>query len=121
MLAQTSATPEIILIGTGSEVQLVLAAYEQLSAEGRSVRLVSMPSWELFERQSAEYRQSVIPADHPRRLAVEAGVSMGWHKYATETIAIDTFGQSAPYEALFSHYGLTKEQVLSAAKAMLQR
>ncbi|MBP9212483.1 MAG: transketolase [Bacteroidetes bacterium] len=120
VLASCSGMPEIILIGTGSELQYALGAYEQLTAEGVKARLVSMPSWELFERQSAEYRESVLPAVVTKRLAVEAGVEMGWHKYASETVTINTFGQSAPYEALYKHFGFTTENVLARAHAILK-
>lgn len=120
ILAENSSVPQIILIGTGSELQYVLAAYEQLTAQGVKTRVVSMPSWELFERQPAEYRASVLPASVKLRLAVEAGVEMGWHKYASETITINTFGQSAPYEALYKHYGFTTENVTAKALSMLK-
>ena len=81
VLIENSPAPELILIGTGSEVQLALGAYEQLVKEGIKARVVSMPSWELFERQSKEYRDSVLPPSVKNRIAVEAGVSMGWEKY----------------------------------------
>ncbi|MFA6440225.1 MAG: transketolase C-terminal domain-containing protein, partial [Bacteriovoracaceae bacterium] len=120
ILAGNSATPEIVLIGTGSELQFALGAYEQLAAEGVKARIVSMPSWELFERQPAEYRASVFPANVTNRLAVEAGVEQGWHKYASDTITINSFGQSAPYEALYKQYGFTTENVVAKAKSMLK-
>jgi transketolase len=78
-----------------------------------------MPSWELFERQPKAYRDAVFPATVKKRLAVEAGVELGWHKYASETITINSFGQSAPYEALYKHFGFTTENVLAKAVAML--
>ncbi|MFA5831933.1 MAG: transketolase [Bacteroidota bacterium] len=120
ILAENSSTPEIILIGTGSELQFVLGAYEQLVEDGVLARIVSMPSWELFERQPKEYRESVFPPSVTKRLAVEAGVELGWHKYASNNVTINTFGQSAPYEALYKHYGFTTENVLAKAKAMLK-
>ncbi|MFA6455744.1 MAG: transketolase [Bacteroidota bacterium] len=119
ILAENSTTPEIILIGTGSELQFVLAAYEQLAKDGIKARVVSMPSWELFERQPKSYRESVFPATVKKRLAVEAGVELGWHKYASDTITINSFGQSAPYEALYKHFGFTTENVLVKAKSMV--
>ncbi len=119
VLGENSASPDIVLIGTGSEVSLVVGAYEQLVKENVKARIVSMPSWELFERQSKEYRESVFPASVKKRLAVEAGVELGWHKYATETITINAFGQSAPYDQLFKHYGFTVEAVLKKAKEIL--
>ncbi len=119
VLAENSSSSEIILIGTGSELQYVLNAYEQLVKDGVKARIVSMPSWELFERQSKEYRESVFPASIKKRLVVEAGVEFGWHKYASDTITMNTFGHSAPYEALYKHFGFTTENVLAKAKAML--
>ncbi len=119
VLTENSSAPEIILIGTGSELQYALGAYEQLVKDGIHARLVSMPSWELFERQTKEYRESVFPSSVKKRLAVEAGVELGWHKYAGETVTINSFGQSAPYEALYKHFGFTTENVLARAKAIL--
>lgn len=119
-LAENSSSPEIILIGTGSELQYVLGAYEQLVNEGTKARLVSMPSWELFERQPQQYRDSVFPHSVKKRLAVEAGVELGWHKYASDVISMSTFGHSAPYEPLFKHFGFTTENVLARAKAMVR-
>jgi transketolase len=119
ILAESSSSPDIILIGTGSEVSLIVQAYEHLSKENLNLRIVSMPSWELFERQPKEYRDSVLPPSVKKRLAVEAGVELGWHKYASETITMSTFGQSAPYDALFKHYGFTVEAVVNKAKEML--
>lgn len=120
VLAENSPEPELILIGTGSEVQFVLGAYEKLVSEGKKVRIVSMPSWELFERQSPQYRDSVFPPSVTNRLAVEAGVELGWHKYASETITINTFGKSAPYDAVYNYFGFTTEHVTSKAKEMLR-
>lgn len=119
VLAENSSTPDIILIGTGSETPLVIAAYEQLIQENVKARVVSMPSWELFEKQPKAYRDSVISTSVKKRLAVEAAVEFGWHKYATDTITINTFGQSAPYDPLFKCYGFTVENVLKKAKEML--
>ena len=122
VLAQTSEHPELILIGTGSEVQLVIAAYEQLAADGARVRVVSMPSWELFEQQSKEFRQSVLPTSVRKRLVVEAASPMGWEKYAGDggdIIGMTTFGASAPYEILMKHFGFTVENVLQRARKLL--
>jgi len=94
VLAENSPTPDLILIATGSEVELAVAAYEQLAAEGVRVRLVSMPSWELFVEQSPEYRESVLPAAVKARLAIEAGASLGWERWVGsegDIIAIDHF------------------------------
>ena len=122
ILAQSSPKPEIILVGTGSEVQLALGAYEQLVQRGVAARVVSMPSWELFERQSVDYRQSVFTPGITKRIAVEAGVPMGWHKYIGDNgviVGITKFGASAPYEVIYKEYGLTVENVLAKATALL--
>jgi transketolase len=122
ILAENSSSPRIILIGSGSEVQFVLGAYEQLVKENIPARLVSMPSWELFERQSKEYRDSVLTPSVTKRLVVEAGSPMGWSKYAgTEGIilGLHTFGASAPYELLYKEYGFTVENVLKTAHELL--
>ena len=113
-------TPELILIGTGSEVGLCVQVAEKL--EGRKVRVVSMPSWELFEAQDAAYKESVLPKAVTKRITVEAGISMGWHKYAGdagEIVAIDSFGASAPGGVCMEKFGFTVENVLAKAKAML--
>jgi transketolase len=115
--------PELIMMATGSEVWLCLAAYEQLSAEGRKVRVVSMPCWEIFDQQSAEYRESVLPARVTPRLSVEAASTMGWSKYvglAGRSIGMKTFGASAPYKDLMKRFGFTPEAVAAAAREMLK-
>ncbi len=122
ILAESSTKPDIILIGTGSEVQFVVGAYEQLAKNGIAARVVSMPSWELFERQTKEYRESVFTPSIKKRLAVEAGVPMGWHKYVGDAgaiVGITKFGASAPYEVLYKEYGFTVENVLKKAKEIL--
>jgi transketolase len=116
------ADPELILMGTGSEVQLCMAAYEQLSAEGRRVRVVSMPSWEIFEQQPAEYRESVLPSRVTARISVEAGSTMGWSRYvgpAGKSIGMKTFGASAPGKDVFKKFGFTPENVIATAKDLL--
>jgi transketolase len=116
------ADPELILMGTGSEVQLCLAAYEQLSAEGRRVRVVSMPSWEIFEQQAAEYRESVLPSRVTTRISVEAGSTIGWSRYvgpAGKSIGMTTFGASAPAKDVFKKFGFTPENVIAVAKDLL--
>jgi transketolase len=121
-LAESSANPEIILIGTGSEVQFVIGAYERLSEKGFAVRVVSMPSWELFERQTKEYRESVLTPSIKKRIAVEAGVPMGWNKYVGDEgaiLGITKFGASAPVEILYKEYGFTVENVVKKAEEML--
>ncbi|MBW4464838.1 MAG: transketolase [Pegethrix bostrychoides GSE-TBD4-15B] len=113
-------TPELILIGTGSEVGLCVQVAEKL--EGRKVRVVSMPSWELFEAQDAAYKESVLPKAVTKRITVEAGISMGWCKYAGaegEIVAIDSFGASAPGGVCMEKFGFTVDNVLAKAKALL--
>ncbi len=114
--------PEVILMGTGTEVGLVVAAYEQLAAEGTRVRAVSMPSWDLFERQPEEYRESVLPRRVTARVAVEQASTFGWHHYvgmSGEVIAMHTFGTSAPLKDVAQKFGFTPERVVAAAKAQL--
>lgn len=122
ILIENSASPDIILIGTGSEVQLTLGAYDQLIKEGIKARVVSMPSWELFERQRKEYRDFILPPAVKKRIAVEAGVPMGWEKYIGDEgvfVGITKFGTSAPVDAIFKAYGFTVENVLARAKQLL--
>jgi transketolase len=124
VLAESSKSPAMILIGTGSEVQHVIAAYEQLAKEGTAVRVVSMPSWELFEAQPKEYKDSVFPPSVKKRLAVEAGSPMGWHKYVGdqgEILGITKFGASAPLAAIMKEYGFTVENVVREAKELRSR
>lgn len=123
ILAESSSQPRIILIGSGSELQYAIGAYEQLVKEGIAARVVNLASWELFERQPKEYRASVFPPSVRTRLAVEAGVPLGWHKYVGDegdVIGITTFGASAPYERIYKEYGFTVENVLARAKKLLQ-
>jgi len=122
VLVENSSTPDLILIGTGSEVPLALSAYDQLIKEGNKVRVVSMPSWELFERQSKEYRNSVLPPNVKKRIAIEALVPMGWEKYVGDDgkiIGMNSFGTSAPVDVIFKHFGFTVENVVKAAKEIL--
>ncbi len=116
--------PEIILMASGSEVQLVYEAGKQLMDRGVAVRVVSMPSWELFEEQDDAYKESVLPSDVTKRLAVEAASSFGWHKYVGlkgDIISIDHFGESAPAKLLFEKYGFTVENVLDKAIKLLKQ
>jgi transketolase len=118
-----SGKPEILLIATGSEVGLIVAARQILLDQKISVRLVSMPSWELFDAQSHEYRDSVLPPTVSRRLAVEAGATQGWHKYIGEkgdVIGIDRFGASAPGPIVMRQYGFSVENVCQRALALLE-
>jgi transketolase len=115
--------PEIILIATGSEVELVLKAQALLLREGIPARVVSMPSWELFERQSSAYKEQVFPRGMKKRLAVEAASPLGWHKYVTDegdVLGMTTFGESAPAKDLFAEFGFTPENVAAKAKALLR-
>jgi len=112
--------PQVILIGTGSEVQLAVAAREQLAARGVAARVVSLPSWELFDAQPAVYRQSVLPNDGTPRVAIEAGVTMGWRRFADDVIGIDHFGASAPYQTIYREFGLTAEALVERALAAVQ-
>ncbi len=118
----TDGKPDLILIGTGSEVSLCLTAHEQLTAEGAKVRVVSMPSWELFEHQSPEYRNSVLPPNVTARVAVEQGSTFGWERYVGMTgaiIGMKTFGASAPLKDLLKKFGFTSDGVVAAAKQQL--
>jgi transketolase len=110
--------PEIILIASGSEVSLVLEAAQKLAEEGRGVRVVSFPSWALFEKQDAAYRESVFPKNIQKRLAVEAGVGLGWERYAKSVISIERYGASSPYKTIFEHLGFTVENVIAKAKEL---
>jgi len=117
-------TPEVVLIASGSEVSLAISAYEQLVDEGIKARVVSMPSWELFDRQSQEYRDSVLPPDVNARVVIEQASSFGWHRWAGHNgaiIAMSTFGASAPLKALQSKFGFTPEAVVAAAKNQMGR
>ncbi|WP_326633022.1 MULTISPECIES: transketolase [unclassified Streptomyces] len=123
ILRDSSAeTPDVILIATGSEVQLAVAAREQLEADGVGTRVVSMPSVEWFEEQSAEYRASVLPASVKARVAVEAGIGLTWFRYvgdAGRIVSLEHFGASADAKTLFAEYGFTAESVASAARESL--
>ena len=115
--------PDIILIASGSEVSLMAEAAKILKSEGLYVRLVSMPSFELFDEQDAEYKESVLPSAVRARLAAEAGTSFGWHKYIGldgDMVSIDHFGASAPAELLFKEYGFTAENIASKARALMK-
>ncbi|MEL4318451.1 transketolase [Leifsonia sp. YIM 134122] len=117
-----NGTPDVILIATGSEVQLAVQARETLKAEGINARVVSAPSIEWFEEQSAEYRESVLPASVTARVSVEAGISMSWDKYVGDrgrSISIEHFGASADWKTLFREFGITAEAVVAAAKESL--
>ena len=119
VLGDSDGTPDVIFMGTGSELQLCVAAHEQLKAEGIKSRVVSMPCWELFERQPESYRESVLPAAVRARVAVEAGTSLGWRRYTGidgRIIARRDFGASAPLKELLKQFGFTVEKVIEAAR-----
>jgi transketolase len=116
--------PDVILIATGSEVHLALEAQEKLLAEGIKTRVVSMPSWELFEQQPEEYRREVLPPDVAIRASIEAGVTLGWHRYVGkegEIIGIDHFGASAPGSVVLKEFGFTSVNILNRVKTLLAR
>jgi transketolase len=118
------AQPQVILIGTGSEVQLAVEAGKLLAADGIPTRVVSMPSWELFEKQPESYRQQVLPGDIPARVAVEAAVSMGWERWVGDegaVVGLHWFGESAPYEQIYEDRGLTAAKVAEKAKEVLEQ
>ena len=123
ILSDSKKKPDVILIATGSEVTLILQAQEKLKSEGIDARVVSMPSWELFDKQSDSYKEKVFPKSVKKRLAVEAGSPLGWHKYVGDkgdVIAMNGFGESAPAEQLFEEFGFTVENVVKKAKALLK-
>jgi len=114
--------PEIILIASGSEVSLALEAYQKLRAEGVAARVVSMPSWDLFEHQPRDYQDSVLPPEVTARLAIEAASPLGWERYVGikgAVIGMRRFGASAPYKALAEHFGFTPDNVVKHARELL--
>ena len=119
VLKDFGSDPEIILMASGSEVGLILDAAKKLADEGKGVRVVSFPSWELFELQDRAYRESVLPEKIQMRLAVEAGAGLGWERYAKSVISIERFGASAPYKVVFEKFGFTVENVVKRAKDLL--
>ncbi|PSU67421.1 transketolase [Photobacterium phosphoreum] len=122
ILKDCAATPELILIATGSEVGIAAQAYAELTAAGRQVRLVSMPATDLFDKQTAAYRESVLPANVTARIAIEAGIADYWYKYVGlngRIIGMTTFGESAPADELFTMFGFTVENIVNNANALL--
>jgi transketolase len=118
-----AAEPKLVLIATGSEVGLAMEAREKLQAADTPTRVVSMPCWEFFDEQPDRYKESVLPSSLRARLAIEAGVSLGWSKYvgdAGDTLTVDRFGASAPAEDVFRDYGFTVDNVVKKAKALLK-
>lgn len=129
ILADSDGTPDVILIGTGSEVSLCLEAREKLATEGIAARVVSLPSWELFEAQSQEYRDSVLPPEVTARVGVEMGIEMGWQKYIGQCsqgrggrfLGMNHFGISGPFQKLLERFGFTAENVAAEAKKAMGR
>ncbi|MEZ8775803.1 transketolase [Vibrio sp. 10N.247.310.17] len=122
ILKDCEGKPELILIATGSEVELAVSAAAELTAEGKAVRVVSMPATDAFDKQDAEYRESVLPSDVTARIAVEAGIADFWYKYVGfggKIIGMTTFGESAPAGELFKMFGFTTENVVNTAKELL--
>ncbi|MFC0309946.1 transketolase C-terminal domain-containing protein, partial [Gallibacterium trehalosifermentans] len=122
ILKDCAGTPELILIATGSEVELAVKVAAQLTAEGRKVRVVSMPSTNVFDKQDAAYRESVLPSNVTKRVAIEAGISDFWYKYvglSGRVVGMNSFGESAPAEELFKLFGFTVDNVVAKAKEIL--
>lgn len=116
--------PDLIFIATGSEVQIAIEARQMLKAEGIHARVVSAPSLEWFEEQSAEYRESVLPTAITARVSIEAGLSLTWDRYvgdAGRSVSIEHFGASADYQTLFREFGITTEAAITAARESLAR
>lgn len=123
VVADTNDKADAILIATGSEVALALQAKEELETEGVKVRVVNMPSWELFEKQSKEYKESILPKEVTTRLSLEMGISMGWERYVGidgEVMSIDTFGASGKGDEVIAHFGFTTEKVVAKVKGLLK-
>jgi transketolase len=116
--------PGIILMASGSEVPIALEAANKLKEKDIAVRVVSMPSWELFDRQPEEYRQQVLPPEINARIAIEAGATQGWHRYLgnrAAVVGIDHFGASAPYKTLYEKFGITADRVVEKALGLLNK
>jgi transketolase len=116
--------PQVILLSAGSELQLAIAAHEELAAAGIASRVVSLPSFELFDEQPQKYRDEVMPPKVTARVAIEAGVRQCWDKYLGSRgafVGLDTFGASAPFEEIYKHRGLTAAAVVAQAKALVAR
>ncbi|PCI21041.1 MAG: transketolase, partial [Piscirickettsiaceae bacterium] len=122
VLKDCDGEPQVILMGTGSEVELATAAAETLSAEGIKVRVVSMPCTDIFDKQDVAYKESVLPSSVTARAAIEAGTTALWYKYVGlngAVIGIDRYGESAPAKVLFEYFGITADKLVTAAKELL--
>jgi len=106
-------------MASGSEVSLIYAAAEKLFVDGIATRVVSFPSWEIFEKQDQAYKESVLPKSITARLSVEAGATLGWERYAKSIIGLDHYGASAPYKVIFEKFGFTVENVIAKAKELI--
>ena len=113
------APVDCVLMATGTELSLACEAGEKLVAEGKKVRVVSMPCWEIFEEQGDAYRESIIPSDCMCRVSIEAGSTFGWSKYAAKSIGRDGFGASAPAPTIYKEFGITADAMFEAAKSLL--
>jgi transketolase len=124
ILWESASNPELILIATGSEVSITLDAARKLAENGMKVRVVSLPSWEIFDRQPQDYRDSVLPPTINARISVEAGIKLGWEHYVGLTgkiIGMDTFGASAPGPVLYEKFGFTVAKIIETTKELLTR
>jgi transketolase len=122
VLVETSSTPDVILIATGSEVSLAVSAKTELEKENISVRIVAMPSWELFSQQSKEYKETVLPSAISKRVAIEMGISLGWERFVGsdgKVLSIETFGASGDGAAVMKQFGFTTENVVQITKSIL--
>jgi len=122
VLADAGGKPDVILLGTGSEVSLCVEAYEKLKSEGVKARVVSMPSWELFEQQDAAYKESVLPSDVTARVSVEMASTLGWARYTGlkgRNVGMHRFGASAPLKDLLKYFGFTVDTVVKEARAAM--
>jgi transketolase len=123
VVSPSEGTADVLLLASGSEVSLAVEAQELLKQEGINASVVSMPSWDRFEKQDAGYKEEVLPSDVKVRLGIEMGSSLGWHKYvgdAGDVLAIDSFGASAPGETIMKEYGFTAENVVNRVKALMK-
>jgi transketolase len=121
-VSEASSLPDVILIASGSEVQHIVVAEPRLATKGIRARLVSMPCWELFDEQTAEYRESVLPASVTARLAVEAGRSLGWERWVGSdgaTVSLDRYGASAPGDVVMRELGFTTDRVMRTAEVLV--
>jgi transketolase len=121
VLKDAAGTPDLILIATGSEVELAMAAATELEGKGRKVRVVSIPATDVFDAQSVDYKESVLPSAVTRRVAVEAGIADYWYKYVGlngKIVGMNSFGESAPAELLFKEFGFTVENVVAQAESL---